>query len=118
MKGQRVSKKGLENEERDFELEATERREPEDGGQQKLFNCSFSGCEVQRRRHRSVWGGRWLGGRGCISEPSGGKGHRRLDSLSEGGKRKTQVKGGAQMKGLSDRLLQKVEEGWQKPFRA
>lgn len=55
---------------------------------------------------------------GCISVPSGGKSQRHLDSLSEGTKRKTQVKGGAQMQGLSDSLLRKVEEGWQKPFRA
>lgn len=55
---------------------------------------------------------------GCISEPSGGKSQRHLDSLSEGTKRKTQAKGGAQMQGLSDSLLRKVEEGSQKAFRA
>lgn len=55
---------------------------------------------------------------GCISEPSGGEGPRHGDSLSEGTKMKTQVKGGAHMKGPSESLLRKAEEGWWKPFRA
>lgn len=63
--------------------------------------------------NHSVWAGKWLDVSDCISEPSGGKSQRGLDSLNEGTKRKTQVKGRTQRKGLSDGLLIKVEKGIQ-----
>lgn len=52
----------------------------------------------------------WVGG--CISEASGGKSQRHLADLIEGTKRKTRVKGAAQIKGLSDGQGELAEAIW------